>query len=77
MDARYEHLLRKSRDAKTGGEEAWSAQSTGERVSVALVLDHADWLHAMDFTIAEAIDRIGPELLAMIPEVARQLATEG
>jgi hypothetical protein len=44
MNDRYEHLLRKSRDAKRGGREAWAAQSTGERVAVALVLNRPDWL---------------------------------
>jgi hypothetical protein len=76
MNARYEHLLRKSQDAKRGGHEAWSVQSTGERVAVALVLNRADWLGEMDYTIAEAIDRSGSEWVAIIPQVARQLAEE-
>ena len=29
MNDRFAHLLRKSRDAKQGGHEAWAAQSTG------------------------------------------------
>ena len=44
MNDRYEHLLRKARDAKRGGHEAWTVQSTGETVAVALVLNRADWL---------------------------------
>ncbi len=44
MNDRYEHLLRKSRDAKSGGHDAWAVQSTGEKVAVALVLNRADWL---------------------------------
>lgn len=77
MNARYEHLLRKSGDAKRGGHEAWAVQSTGERVAVALVLNRADWLREIDYTIAEAIDRSGSEWVAIIPQVARQLAEEG
>lgn len=76
MNARYEHLLRKSRDAKRGGPEAWAAQSTGEKVAVALVLNRADWFAEMGYTIAEAIDRSGPEWVAILPQVARQLAEE-
>lgn len=76
MNARYEHLLRKSQDAKRGGHEAWAVQSTGERVAVALVLNRADWLVEMDYTIAEAIDRSGSEWVAIIPQVARQLREE-
>ena len=76
MNAHYEHLLRKSRDAKRGGREAWAAQSTGEKVAVAIVLNRADWLAQMEYTIAEAIDRSGPDWAAIVPQVARQLAEE-
>ena len=74
MNARYEHLLRKSRDAKRGGHEAWTVQSTGEQVAVALVLNRIDWLREIGYTISEAIDRSGSEWVAIIPLVARQLA---
>jgi hypothetical protein len=30
----------------------------------------------MGYTLAEAIDRVGPEWLALIPAVARELDTE-
>ena len=76
MNDRYEHLLRKSRDAKRGGHNAWAVQSTGERVAVALVLNRADWLAGIDYTIAEAIERSGAEWASIIPQVARQLAEE-
>lgn len=71
---RYEHLLRKAREAKRGGHDAWVVQSTGEKVAVALVLNRANWLEEIQYTIAEAIDRSGAEWVAMIPQVARQLA---
>ena len=76
MNDRYEHLLRKSRDAKRGGRDAWVVQSTGERVTVALVLNHADWLAELGYTLPEAIERSGAECVAMIPQVARQLTEE-
>jgi hypothetical protein len=76
MNDRYEHLLRKSRDAKRGGHDAWGVQSTGEKVAVALVLNRADWLGEIEYTIPEAIERSGPDWLAIIPQVARQLAEE-
>ena len=76
MNDRYEHLLRKSRDAKRGGYDAWIVQSTGEKVAVALVLNRADWLAEIDYTIPEAIDRSGAEWVAVIPQVACQLAEE-
>ena len=54
----------------------WAVQSTGEKAAVALVLNRADWLAEHGYTIAEAIERTGPEWVAMIPQVARQLAEE-
>jgi hypothetical protein len=74
MNDRYEHLLRKSCDAKRGGHDAWAVQSTGEKVAVALVLNRADWLAEQGYTIPEAIERSGMEWVAIIPQVARQLA---
>ena len=51
-------------------------QSTGEKVAVALVLNRADWLAEIDYTIPEAIERSGAEWVAILPQVARQLAEE-
>jgi hypothetical protein len=76
MNDRYEHLLRKSRDARRGGHDAWGVQSTGEKVAVALVLNRADWLTQIGYTILEAIERSGAESVTVIPQVARQLAEE-
>jgi len=76
MNDRHQQLLRKARDAKRGGHGAWTVQSTGERVAVALVLNRADWLAEMDYSIGEAIERSGPEWVALIPEVARELVEE-
>jgi hypothetical protein len=76
MAADYEHLVRKARDAKRGGHDAWAVQSTGEKVAVALVLNRADWLAEMQYTLPEAIDRSGQDWVSVIPQVARQLAEE-
>jgi hypothetical protein len=76
QNGRYQHLLNKSRDAKRGDYDAWAVQSTGEKVAVALVLNRADWLAEYDYTIAEAIERAGQEWIAVIPQIARQLAEE-
>ncbi len=76
MNDRYEHLLRKSRDAKSRERDAWAVQSTGERVAVALVLNNAHWLAEVGYTLPEVIERSGAEWVAMIPQVARQLTEE-
>jgi hypothetical protein len=73
---RYNHLLNKARQAMRVGRSAWAVQSTGEKVAVALVLNRADWLEELGYTIAEAIERAGQEWVAMIPRIARQLAEE-
>ncbi|WP_234265216.1 hypothetical protein [Hydrogenophaga sp. NFH-34] len=70
------HLLTKARDAARGGRDAWAVQSTGEKVAVALVLNRADWLKSMDYTLAEAIDRTGAEWLSILPTVARKIRDE-
>jgi hypothetical protein len=76
MNDRYEHLFRKSQEAKRGGHDAWAVQSTGEKVAVALVLNRADWLAEIGYTLPEAIERSGAEWVTMIPQVARQLGEE-
>ncbi len=73
---RYRHLLNKARNAMRCGRCAWAVQSTGEKVAVALVLNRADWLEEFGYTIAEAIERAGQEWVAIIPEIARQLAED-
>ncbi len=41
-----------------------------------LFLNHADRLAEIDYTIPEAINRSGAEWVAVIPQVAHQLAEE-
>ena len=68
--------MRKAQDAQRGGHDAWAVQSTGEKAAVALVLNRADWLAEIDYTIPEAIERSGAEWVSIIPQVARQLEDE-
>jgi hypothetical protein len=74
-DPAYEHLLRKAQDAKRGGIDSWSVQSTGEKVAVALVLNRPEWLASMNYSLAEAIGR-SESWLHLIPKVARDLEEE-
>ena len=75
-DNEYQHLLRKAREAKSGGRDAWSVMSTGEKVAVALVLNRPEWLTEYGYTIPEAIDRTGLAWVSLIPKVARDLAED-
>lgn len=65
----FAHMLRKAKAAASGG---INAMSTGEALAAALVLNRPDWLAAMNYTIAEAIDRIGPEWANLVPAVAKE-----
>ncbi len=67
------HLLGKAHDAASSGP---NGMSTGEQLAVALILDRPDWLVAMSCTIAEAMERVGPDWLRLIPVVARQFKRE-
>ena len=71
MTADLEHIVSKARDAAAGGFEV---QSTGEKLTSALALNRADWLAEMGCTLAEAIERVGPAGIALIPQAARILA---
>ncbi len=75
-DVEYHLLLAKAQDAKTGGRDAWSVQSTGEKLAVALVLNHPDWIASMDYALAQAINPVGTGWLALIPRVERILRNE-
>lgn len=65
-----EHLIMKTREAATCG---INAMSTGEALAAALVLNRVDWLSGMGYTIPQAIDRVGPDWMAMIPDAAKHI----
>lgn len=77
VESEFHHLCGKARDAARGGHDAWRAQSTGERLAVAVVLNRPEWIAEMGYTLAEAIDRIGIEWLALVLKAQRTLADEG
>ncbi|MDV2453499.1 hypothetical protein [Xanthomonas hortorum] len=50
--------------------------STGEALTAALVLNRADWLAEMDYTIAEALDRIHADTVQHLRDAERVLRQE-
>lgn len=70
MSIELNHILRVARYAKTNG---YGVLSTGEQLAAALVLNRADWLAEMGYTMPEAIDRIGPEWSALLIEAQRAM----
>lgn len=67
-------IVAKSIDAKNGG---FGVLSTGEKLAAAVVLNKPTWLKKMNYTMAEAIYRIGPEWVALLPEAERLIRDEG
>lgn len=66
-----EQIVMKTRAAAVGG---FNALSIGEALAAALVLNRADWLAELGYTIPQAIDRIGPDWVALIPSAAKHIA---
>ena len=61
----------KCREAQNNG---LGVLSTGEALLAALVLNRADWLAKMGYTIAEALDRVDTDAIALVPTAARMIA---
>lgn len=70
---KLEHLMQKVRAAAESG---IGTMSTGEALFAALVLNRHDWLARMDYTIAEALDRIDDDMVPLISHAAKQWARE-
>ena len=66
-------VIASARRAKAGG---FGVMSTGEKLAAALLLNRKDWLDEMNYTMAQAIDRLGPEWLSQIPQANRILEDE-
>lgn len=67
-----DHLVMKTREAAGGHLDDLSI---GEALAAALVLNRADWLAKMGYTIAQALERIGSEWAGMIPAAAQIIHT--
>jgi len=50
--------------------------SLGEALTAALILNRCDWLRERGYSVAEALDRIGPQWTARLREVERQFYDE-
>lgn len=61
-------FLAKATDTSNG---RFGGLSTGEALVAALVLNRSDWPCKMNYTISEALERIGPDWTRPIPAAAR------
>ena len=73
---RSTYLLNKSRRAIESGHAGWAQQPTSEKLAIALVLNRADWLEDLGYTIADAIELAGKEWVSVLPQVARRILEE-
>ncbi|WP_208491240.1 hypothetical protein [Paraburkholderia tropica] len=65
-----ERLVQKTLQAKAGG---FHALSTGEKLAAAILLNRFDWLQEMDYSMADAIERIDYDWLELIGTASRIL----
>ena len=73
---RSTYLLNKSRRAIESGRAGWAQQPTSEKLAIALVLNRADWLEDLGYTIADAIELAGKEWISVLPQVSRRILNE-
>lgn len=70
IDTRMLHITQQAALSGIG------AMSLGEALTAGLVLNRSDWLRDCGYSIADALDRIGPEWAARLSAVARQFHNE-
>jgi hypothetical protein len=68
-DVELRHIVRKCLDVKDA--DGPGALSTGEALTAAVVLNKPDWLARMNYTMAEAFERIGPEWWPLLRQAER------
>ena len=59
--------------AATHGRKSWSSQSTQEKIAVAVVLNKAEWLKALGYTLADAVTAMERDWITAMPLIIRRL----
>lgn len=70
----FDHVVRSARYAKRAN--GTGPLSTGESLAAALVLNRSDWLKEMNYTIAEALDRLDAGTIQHLRPAERLLSDE-
>lgn len=68
-----DRVIAVSRAAQRYG--GFGSLSTGEALTAALVLNRHDWLADMDYTIAQALDRIEEDSIAHLRQAERAIGS--
>lgn len=74
---RSTYLLNKSRRTIETNRASWAILPVREKLAIALVLNRADWLEDLGYTLTDAIELAGKEWVSVLPQVARQILEEG
>lgn len=72
---KLELIIELSRAARLAGTPG--PMSTGEALTVALVLNRHDWLRDEGYTIAQALDRIDADSIPHLRDAERAMQSEG
>lgn len=74
--AEFNHLLAKAKEVHHNGQDSWYPLSRGEQLAIALILNEPMWIFEIGYTLAEAVDRIGPDWCSMLVRVQATLSME-
>lgn len=69
----FEHLLEKARE---GAAHGIVRMTLPDKLAVALLLNRHDWLTKLDFTMVQALERLGDKTMALLPDVVHALDCE-
>lgn len=70
MTATLDTLISIAKRARGGG---YSVMSLGEKLAAALILNRPDWIIALDYTLADALDRVGQDWVRLIPTASQHV----
>lgn len=70
MTATLDTLISIAKRARGGG---YSVMSMGEKLAAALILNRPDWIAALDYTLADALDRVGRDWVGLIPTASQHV----
>ena len=70
VDVHLIERLNRMADACAANPGHRSVLSTGERLAVALILDRSDWLAEWQYTMLQAIERVGADWMTAVRQAA-------
>ena len=72
----FNHILDQARDVAVGGHERWQKLNQIDRIRVALIINNPLWIQEDGLSMAEAVDKLGPETCSMLLAAEQALSRE-